>query len=273
MLWLYKNANFWLRSVWKKRGGIYSTKIFEVQQKDLQGALNFLYNFYEETENDVSAAVKKIYEYLQATENYFPLDQYSRLANYLIAARKCINDETFIDKCKNEILSKLDSMILNNDAIHELTYHDGIELWTDEQRNEYATFKQEILHTIKVENIVVLEQISTPDDVQKLVDNICENIERYIGNRKFAGQLDVAGLLRTLPECTPKLIHGLRGAFMELYRSVNISEFLMADKSALISLRDEIVKMIADNYINDKIKILQLQWFAGNLSDIIGRLS
>lgn len=60
---------------------------------------------------------------------------------------------------------------------------------------------------------------------------------------------------------------------MELYRSVNISEFLMADKSALISLRDEIVKMIADNYINDKIKILQLQWFAGNLSDIIGRLS
>lgn len=247
-------------------------KSFEVKQKDLQSALNILYNFYENTEEEVSSAVRKIFECLQASENYFPLDQYSRLANYLIAARKCIDDEKIIDECKNEILKKLHSTAISNDTIHDLTYHDGIELWTNEQRDEYATFKQELLKNIQAESIIALEKISSPEDVQKLVKTISQNIERYIGRRKFAGQLDIAGLLETLPACSAKLICDLRGAFLELYRSVNINDFLGSDKTALISLKEGIGKLIANNCINDKIKKLQLEWFIDNLSGIIDRL-
>lgn len=248
-------------------------KTFEVKQKDLQTALDILYIFYEKTETEVSAAVEKIYEYLKEKENFFPFGQYSKLANYLIAARQCVNDEKIIDSCKEEILNKLHGIVLNNEVIHDLTYHDGIELWTDKQKDEYSAFKQEMLKDTKVESIVVLGKISSPDDVKKLADSICDNFERYVGGRDFAGRLDIDGILDTLPNCNAGLIGRLRGAIMQLYRSVNIADFLAADKPALALLKEGIVKMIADGKIDDKVKVLQLEWFIGNLEDIITRLS
>lgn len=248
-------------------------KTFAVRQKDLQNALDILYIFYERTETEVSAAVKKIYKYLKEEENYFPLGQYSKLANYLIAARQCVNDEKIIDCCKEEILNKLYGTVINNEVIHDLTYHDGIELWTDKQKDEYSAFKQEMLNAAKAESIVVLERVSSPDDVKKLANSISNNFERYVGGRDFAGRLDIDGILKTLPSCSTSIISSLRGAFIELYRSVNINEFLAADKPALTLLKEGIAKMIADGNIDDKVKTLQLEWFIGNLEDIIARLS
>ena len=158
-------------------------KTFEVKQKDLQAALDILYIFYERTEKEVSAAVKRIYEYLKEEENYFPLGQYSKLANYLIAARQCVNNEKIIDCCKEEILNKLHSTVINNEVIHDLTYHDGIELWTDKQKVEYSSFKQEMLKDTRVESIVVLGKISSPADVQKLADSIYNNFNFSIHNQ------------------------------------------------------------------------------------------
>ena len=235
--------------------------------------LDILYIFYERTETEVSAAVEKIYEYLKEKENYFPLGQYSKLANYLIAARQCVNDEKIIDCCKEEILNKLYGTVINNEVIHDLTYHDGIELWTDKQKDEYSAFKQEMLNAAKAESIVVLERVSSPDDVKKLANSISNNFERYVGGRDFAGRLDIDGILKTLPSCSTSIINSLRGAFIELYRSVNINEFLAADKPALTLLKEGIAKMIADGNIDDKVKTLQLEWFIGNLEDIITRLS
>lgn len=248
-------------------------KNFEVRQKDLQTALDVLYIFYEKTETEVSAAVEKIYEYLKEKENYFPLGQYSKLANYLIAARQCVNDEKIIDSCKEEILNKLHGTVLNNEVIHDLTYHDGIELWTDKQKDEYSAFKQEMLKDTKVESIVILGKISSPDDVKKLADSICDNFERYVGGRDFAGRLDIDGILKTLPSCSASIISSLRGAFIELYRSVNINDFLAGDKPALILLKDGIATLIKNGKIDDKVKVLQLEWFVGNLENIITRLS
>ena len=154
-----------------------------------------------------------------------------------------------------------------------MTYHDGIELWTDKQKDEYSAFKQEMLKDTKVESIVVLGKISSPDDVKKLADSICDNFERYVGGRDFAGRLDIDGILKTLPSCSASIISSLRGAFIELYRSVNINDFLAGDKPALILLKDGIATLIKNGKIDDKVKVLQLEWFVGNLENIITRLS
>ena len=248
-------------------------KSFEVKQKDLQKALNILYGFYEKTEEEVFEAIKKISTYLNEEEDYFPLEQYSKLANYLIAVRKYIDDEQLIDQCKQSILKKVQKSVLGDDIIHKLTYHDGIELWTDEQKKEYNEFKQDMVTRIKAERVVVLEQIKNVDDIQNLSENIYKNRDKYIGNRKFASELDIAGLLRVLPECHPSLIESLRGSIMEIYRSVNIGDFLMEDKPALILLKDGIDDLLRGNRINDKIKKLQLEWFFKNLEDIISELN
>ena len=247
-------------------------KSFEVKQKDLSYALEMLYNFYYKTEKEVSESIRKIYEYLKTEENYIPFEEYGRLANYLIAVRKCVDDESLIDGCKDEILKKLRSKVLSNDIIHDLTYHNGIELWTREQQDEYNAFKQEMVNGIKAETSVVLEQVSTPEDIKKLTTSIQVNIERYVGKGNFAGQLDIVGILKVLPECDSEIISELRGAIMELYRSINIVDFLAADKPALISFKEGIKQLIADDEIKDKIKVLQLEWFIGNLDEIILKL-
>lgn len=247
-------------------------KSFEVKQKDLLYALETLYKFYYKTEKEVSESIRKIYEYLKVEENYIPFEEYGKLANYLIAVRKCVDDESIIDGCKGEILKKLRSKVLSNDIIHDLTYHNGIELWTKEQQNEYNAFKQEMVNGIKAETSVVLEHVSTPEDIKKLTTSIQVNIERYVGKGNFAGQLDIVGILKVLPECDSEIISELRGAIMELYRSFNIGDFLAADKPALISFKEGIKQLIADDEIKDKIKVLQLEWFIGNLDEIILKL-
>lgn len=94
-----------------------------------------------------------------------------------------------------------------------------------------------------------------------------------MGRRKFAEQLDIVGILKTLPECSAKLISSLKDAIIELYRSVNIRDFLADDKTALLSLKNGIEQLITDDKVNDKIKKLQLEWFFGKLEEIIYRLN
>lgn len=200
------------------------------------------------------------------------MEEYGKLANYLIAVRKCVDDESIIDGCKGEILKKLRSRALGTDIIHDLTYHNGIALWTREQQDEYNAFKQEMVNSINAETTIVLEKVSTPEDIKKLTNSIQENIERYIGKGNFAGQLDVVGILKVLPDCSSEVIYKLRVAIVELYRSVNIGDFLAADKPALISLKEGIKQLIVDDEIKDKIQVLQLGWFVGNLDDIILKL-
>ena len=50
--------------------------------------------------------------------------------------RQCVDDETIIDECKRQMLDNLHGIVLNNDVIQALTYHDGIGLWTTEQQND-----------------------------------------------------------------------------------------------------------------------------------------
>lgn len=130
-----------------------------------------------------------------------------------------------------------------------------------------------MLKETKAESVVALEQISISEDIQNLVKIISENAERYIGKRNFAGQLDIEGILKTLPKCSAKVIGNLRGELLSLYRSANIAEFLAGDKSALLMLKEGIDDLLKGNSINDKIKKLQLKWFKENLEEIISRLN
>ncbi len=244
-------------------------KNFGAQQENLQHSLEILYYFFIHSENEVSNAIREICKYLKESQNYIPLEQYGRLSNSLIATRKYIDDENLIDECKREILKKLQCTPISNDIIHDLTYHEGFELWTEQQKDEYISFKQEMLKELKTENPVVSIKISTIEDIQKLIKSIYSNIKTYTRKRSFAAQLDIEGILKTLPECTPKIISGLRGAFIGLYRHVNINDFLLTDKSALVSLKEGLEKIITLGKVGDKIKRLQLEWFVNSIEEIL----
>lgn len=86
----------------------------------------------------------------------------------------------------------------------------------------------------------------------------------------FAKKLDISWLASMFAKSSPEQKDDIRGAFVELYRVVNIKQFVMDDYSAIEELLQEIKKQSEDEL--DKIQKLQYQWFIENLTDILQRL-
>lgn len=88
----------------------------------------------------------------------------------------------------------------------------------------------------------------------------------------FASKLDIRGLLNVLPNCQSSQISELRGAIINIYNSANIANFLSSDKESLTKIKKGIEEVINKKLINDKIKLLQFEWFVNNINSIIKRL-
>ena len=244
---------------------------FEIRQKDLQQAMNVLYNFYEQTENDVTQAVDKVNQYLLKGDEYIPFKQYGKLVNYLVAVRGLINDDSLIESCKKAMLENLKEATISKDTTYNFIQ---FALWSEEQQEEYNEFVQQMNDTVKEEHIELVGHISSIDDIQKLIENVYKNRDKYINSRAFIQKFDIDGLLTVIPKCSAKQISELSEAIISVYNFCsNIADFLSGDKPLLNKLANEIQSIIDSNEIRDKIIRLQLSWFKNNLEDIIKRLN
>ena len=89
---------------------------------------------------------------------------------------------------------------------------------------------------------------------------------------KLAANLDIPRLTDMFLASAPAQMEDVRYAFLRAYRSVNIGQFLSADKDALVQLRDGIMEGTNTHEL-DRVQKLQCEWFAGNLLEIIEKLS
>lgn len=98
-----------------------------------------------------------------------------------------------------------------------------------------------------------------------------ENSKDHFETGKLAALLDIPRLVDMFLSCTPGQMDEIRYAFGSTYRSVNIGQFLSADKEALIQLREGIIAG-SDTHKLDCVQKLQCDWFADNLQEIIDKL-
>ena len=244
-----------------------------IKENALKEAWDILMKFYLNSEASVSNAVRTIYNYLCSNEEYFQFAEYGKLANYLIAVRKYIDDENLIEKCMSKIIEKIDTADYTVQDVREFNNHSGVMLWTDEQKKEYDDFLKVVLEHLDCHTHIIAKEIQVPHDVEQLIADIDKNKDDYIGKGAFATKLDIKGLLDVLPECEVSLIHQFRDAFVSIYRFVNVRNFLSGDIGALTLLTDGIKRIVASNELNDKIKLLQFEWLLNNLAGIIAQLS
>lgn len=245
----------------------------KIKENSLKEAWDILMKFYLNSEASVSNAVRTIYNYLCTNEEYFQFAEYGKLANYLIAVRKYIDDENLIEKCMSKIIEKISTADYTVQDVRGFNNHSGVMLWTDEQKKEYDNFLKIVLEHIDCNTHLIAKEIQVPHDVEQLIADIDNNKDDYIGKGAFAAKLDIKGLLNVLPKCEVSLIHQFRDAFVSVYRFVNVRNFLSGDIGALTLLVDGIKRIVASNAINDKIKLLQFEWLLNNLAGIIAQLS
>lgn len=248
-------------------------KKFESDKNEFNKYFVELKRFYDNTEANVSSAVAGIKELLSKNEGV-EVSEYGMLANYLIAVRECIANESDVDECKRLMLKNVQGIGSNSNIEHDLMYHNGVELETADQRKELAEFKKELLESIKSKK---KEELFTMDNSDKKVENFIDyaysHKDEIIGNGSFVREINIQNFVDFLKNCTAQEINGIRGVFLSIYASVNIGEFMSGDKENLKLLKDELQKL-KNNYTGfDKIQKKQIEWFIGNLEEIIQKLS
>ena len=248
-------------------------KKFESDKNEFNKYFVELKRFYDNTEANVSSAVAGIKELLSKNEGV-EVSEYGMLANYLIAVRECITNESDVDACKGLMLKNVQGIGSNSNMEYDLMYHNGVELETADQRKELAEFKKELLESIKSKK---KEELFTMDNSDKKVENFIDyaysHKDEIIGNGSFVREINIQNLVDFLKNCTAQEINGIRGVFLSIYASVNIGEFMSGDKESLELLKDELQKL-KNNYTGfDKIQKKQIEWFIGNLEDIIQKMS
>ena len=248
-------------------------KKFESDKNEFNKYFVELKRFYDNTETNVSSAVAGIKELLSKNEGV-EVSEYGMLANYLIAVRECITNEPDVDECKRLMLKNVQGIGSNSNIEHDLMYHNGVELETADQRKELAEFKKELLESIKSKK---KEELFTMDNSDKKVENFIDyaysHKDEIIGNGSFVREINIQNFVDFLKNCTAQEIGDIRGVFLSIYASVNIGEFMSGDKENIELLKDELQKL-KKNYTGfDKIQKKQIEWFIGNLEEIIQKLS
>lgn len=136
-------------------------------------------------------------------------------------------------------------------------------------QNEYNTLRDAMEKALEGDKFLPNFNY-TPDETTAFRKQF-ESSKDHFETGKLAALLDIPRMVEMFLTCTPGQMDEIRHAFGSAYRSVNIGQFLSADKDALIQLRNGI-KVGIDTHQLDCVQKLQCDWFADNLQEIIDKL-
>lgn len=233
--------------------------------------IDVLRYYYNSTEQNVSDAIVHIKDLLSKNESS-EYTQYGTLANYLIALKDCVDNVSDIEDCKKIMIDNIRS-IANDSAIEEsILYHDGIELEDPDKKQELASFKESLIEELHYKKQASLTFDNTANWVNNFVKYVENNQTDYLNARSFAKNIDIEKFIEGIKQCLSSDIAQIRGAFLSVYSSANIGEFLSEDKETLIKLKETVEKDCLNFNGFDKIQKKQIQWFISNLDEIIQKL-
>lgn len=241
-------------------------------KKGFKKNLDVLRWFYNNTEENVSEAVYEIKELL-LKEGGINFSEYGKLANYLIAVRDCISNVGVVEECKHLMIENIRECEYNSDTEQDIMYHDGIELERTEQKKELAEFKEVLLEELKRKKKTIFTLEFSLENVESSIKNIHSHIGEFIENGSFINNINIEDFIELLKKCKAKTINEIRGIFLDVYASANIREFMAEDKEGLKILKNRLQKFEEEFDGYDKIQKKQIEWFIGNLENIIQKLS
>ena len=243
----------------------------ENNKNEFNSYFHILHCFYNDTEQNISQTIIQIKRLLK--ENKVEYAEYGMLANYLIAVRDCVNNCADIDECKRLMLDNIQNCKADSYVEQNITYHSGIELEEIEQKKELEEFKKELIEILHRKETTIFDLSVSQNNIQEFINNIEKNRSAYLNAGSFMNNIKIAEFIEALKQCSSRLLGNMRSAFLSIYSSVNIKEFLGQDKDSLETLKNEL-KKLQDEYDGfDKIQKKQLKWFIHNLEGIIQKLS
>lgn len=233
------------------------------QDKDLI----VLYNWWIHSEKDVNAAIMSVSERLK-DETDISFYEYGSLAVYLIAAKNILGCD--IEAAKELLIKNLHNKGMEINADYIFT----TRMSSDEKPEvieEYEELKALMKESLNSTDTTIFNFDYCPSSIALFNNKAITNSGKIIRYGGFANRLDIKKICEMLKECSAEEIQDFRAIFIEVYRSVNIREFLPNDEEAI----SQLLTIVNDlkNYSGfDKIQKLQICFFSENLSNILQKL-
>lgn len=245
-------------------------KEFQISEKAIKIHLDVIYLFYESLESEVSNALAQVTNNLETSED-IPFGEFGKLSNYLVAIHKAIGHDDEIRRCRAAMVNRIEnseSASLEDD----LRFHSGLQLNSIEENAELSEWSKEMLNACKIRQQAKFDFDYQPENAEKFENYILMERDKYVNNHVFAKRLDIERLMKMIANSSARQIASIRSAFLGVYSFSNLNDFFEGDKETLEKLKDEIDKLIEAKKNGDKIVLLQLRYFSGNLKSIIERL-
>ena len=240
-------------------------RLYDKHKTNNDPDLRTLFNYHEHYEKDVIAAIQTITERLKNPEDISFYD-YGAIAVYLVVVKDILGCD--IDAAKKSLIGNLEGR--GKELQLEYLFRIALGECSDSARAEYEDLRKQMGHALKKDTEGVPDFNYLPEQAEMFYSYVSQNDGLFHMRGRFARNLDIQRLAQMFAESTPAQKNDIRAAFLSVYRSVNIKQFITDDYSSIDELLTAIKKDAESQA--DKIQALQYSWFIENLTDILQRL-
>ena len=233
----------------------------KIKQDKVREYLDVIYHYYNHFERDVVQALEELEEKMKNTDDVH-LTEYGKLSNFLISIKYEVGFKDIIDRIHKIMIKHLKGDA-NNVLEHSLMFHDGIELSTQEAKQELERWISEMISIINSTEYNYFDFDYKPESVNRLRLYCNDHFGEIKSKHLFAALFDIDKIIEMLRKSSPKQIAEFRSIFNDVYDSSNIGISYSNDKESLINLEVKIKALTGET--EDKIIKLQLTHFVNKI--------
>lgn len=227
-----------------------------------------LQTYHIQTEKNIKKALDSITKRLENPDD-ISFYQYGVIAVYVIIIKDILKYD--VEKLENLLVNNLKGRGDKLQLEHIFRIFLGNEC-TQQQKDEYELLRKRMSESLRINDYAIPNFNYLPAQSNDFYKYIIENNGKFLTQNSFASSLDMYKLAEMFKKSTAEQKNNIRGAFLSMYRSGNISDFLSNDKQSIVQLMG-IVKKDRSGDVGDKIQQLQYDWFIDNLTEIAEKLS
>ena len=231
--------------------------------------LSVLGNYYVHPEEIVLNALSNIERRLDNAED-IPFYKYGELAIYLVQLHTILAFD--YDECKRKMVENIRGRA--NDVDGEILFLFGYDSFTDDEREQYKQFQEEIITSLnsKQDNIYGFQY--SPDQLAAYYKTIAADRSNIKYGREFVSRYDIDKLVDMLVICNAAQIRDFRDILFAIYRNATRNSFVAADVDAMMNLQNRLIAAKkAGRLSEDRIINLQMDYLISNLGGFIKQLS
>lgn len=244
-------------------------KLFDRSKSNSDPDIIIISSYYAHSEAEILDALNNIEEKLKLTLDGISFYMYGTIAVYAIMIKEILGCN--IDGIKRLLVSNLTGKgnKLQIDSIFRTVMNDHA---SEAAKKEYAALQKEMAESLRGDKSLFPGFEYLPEQASDFYDAVRENQIRFHLRDGFACNLNMDKLAEMFFNGTAEQKDNIRAAFISVYRTISISEYLSLDLENIEALL-KILQKQREGDVGDKINQLQYDWFIETLEEIVKKLS